>query len=212
MSKSTLAIILIILSSFIIAIALYPIMPESMASHWNAEGVVNGYINKFWGLFLMPLIFLILFCVFIIIPKIDPLKDNIAKFRSSFERFVVLIKLFLFYIYILTIFWNLDFKFDMVTAMIPAFAILFYYIGVMTGKAKRNYFIGIRTPWTLSSDEVWDKTHALGGKLFKAAGVISLAGLFFPKIAFCFVIIPVLLSALISATYSYFVWKKTKTT
>ena len=208
MHKSTIAILLIIATSIVVAITLYPIMPEQIASHWNAEGVVNGYMGKFWGLFLMPLISIILFGLFLLIPKIDPLKENVDKFRSSFDRFIVLIELFLFYVYALTIFWNLDFKFDMTMALIPALAILFYFAGNLIGKAKRNYFIGIRTPWTLASDEVWGKTHALGAKLFKIAGVASLAGLLFPKIAFYFVIIPILAVAIISVVYSYIIWKK----
>ena len=208
MHKSTIAILLIIATSIVVAITLYPIMPDQIASHWNASGEVNGHMGKFWGLFLMPIISIILFALFLAIPKIDPLKENVAKFRSSFDRFIVLIELFLFYVYALTIFWNLDFKFDMTMALIPALVILFYFAGNLIGKAKRNYFIGIRTPWTLASDEVWDKTHKLGGKLFKIAGVASLAGLLFPKIAFYFVIIPILAVAIISVVYSYIIWKK----
>lgn len=208
MRKSTLAILIIIIALFVIAITIYPILPGQLASHWNATGEVNGYMGKFWALFLVPFISIVLFMVFFLIPKIDPLKENIGKFRVSFDRFVVVIELFLFYVYVLTIFWNLSLKFNMTLALLPAMAVLFYYIGVMTEKSKRNYFIGIRTPWTLSSDEVWDKTHALGGKLFKVAGVASLAGLLFPKIAFYFILVPILASAIISIIYSYIIWKK----
>ena len=65
--------------------------------------------------------------------------------------------------------------------IIPAFAVLLFYIGILIKHAKRNWFIGIRTPWTLSSDKVWDKTHALGGKLFQVSAVITLGGIFFDK-------------------------------
>ena len=210
MRKSTMAIILIIALSVIVGVIFYPLLPDQMVSHWNAAGEVNGYMSRFWGVFLMPLISIILLGLFLLIPKIDPLKENIAKFRGDFDRFIVLIELFLFYIYILAISWNLGITFDMKTAILPAFAILFYYVGVMIGKAKRNYFIGIRTPWTLSSDEVWDKTHRLGRKLFKIAAILSLVGLLFPSIALWFVIIPILFAAIYSIIYSYFVWKKTK--
>lgn len=211
MKNSTLAILLIIALSLVIGITLYPIMPATMASHWNAAGEVNGYMGKFWGLFLMPLISIVLLALFLLIPKIDPLKENIAKFRDSFERFIVLIELFFFYAYILTIFSNLGFKLNVVTAIIPALAVLFYFVGDLIGKSKRNYFIGIRTPWTLSNDEVWDKTNELGGKLFKAAAIISLIGLLFPnKIGLLIAIVPILAAAIYTVTYSYFVWRKTK--
>ena len=79
-------------------------------------------------------------------------------------------------------------------------------MGQLITKAKRNYFIGIRTPWTLSSDTVWDKTHQLGGKLFIAAGAISLFGAFFPDAAIFFIMIPVLFVTLFTVLYSYFLY------
>ena len=88
--------------------------------------------------------------------------------------------------------------------MMPALGILFYYCGVLIENAKRNWFIGIRTPWTLSSDSVWEKTHKIGGKLFKIAGIIALFGIFFPNYTFLFVLIPVVSVAIYTAAYSYF--------
>ena len=78
----------------------------------------------------------------------------------------------------------------------------------MTGKAKRNYFIGIRTPWTLNNEEVWDKTHRLGGLLFKISGVITVFGVFLPDYAIVFILVPVLASAVISIVYSYVIHQK----
>jgi uncharacterized membrane protein len=208
MKKSTVIVLAIILISFIIAIYLYPQMPDKIASHWNAKGDADGYMPKFWGLFLMPLISVGLFLLFLLIPKIDPLKKNIEKFRKYFDNFIVLIFIFLFYIYLLTIFWNLDFRFNMTVMMIPALAVLFYYVGILTENAKRNWFIGIRTPWTLSNNIVWDKTHKLGGKLFKIAGIIALFGVLFHKYALLFVLVPVILVALYTIVYSYFEYQK----
>jgi len=199
-----------ILLSFLIAIYFYPQMPEKIASHWNSQGQVNGYMSKFWGLFLMPFISIALFLLFIIIPKIDPLKKNIEKFRKYFDLLIIFIFIFLFYIYTLTILWNLGITFNMTLAMVPALGILFYFVGIVTEKAKRNWFIGIRTPWTLSSDIVWNKTHKIGGKLFKIAALIAFSGLFFPKYAILLVIVPVILVALYTIVYSYFEYKKQK--
>lgn len=211
MKKSVMVILLIIVLSFAIGIVLYPVMPAQMASHWNAAGEVNGHMSKFWGLFLMPLISIIILGFFLLIPKIDPLKENIAKFRGSFDRFVVLIELFFFYAYILTIFWNLGIKLNIATAIIPALAVLLYFVGDLVGKSKRNFFIGIRTPWTLANDEVWDKTNKLGGRLFKVAAILSLAGLIFPNKVGLFVVIGLILAtALYTVIYSYIIWKKTK--
>jgi len=187
-------------------------MPIDMASHWNAQGQVDGYVSKFWGLFLLPIISLGLFFLFILIPKIDPLKANIEKFRKYFDGFVVLIILFLFYLYLLTIFWNFGVQFSMNQVLPPAFGILFFYCGILIEKAKRNWFIGIRTPWTLSNEKVWDKTHFIGGRLFKAAGLVALLGVFFQNHAILFVIVPVILVSLFTIVYSYFEYQKEKAT
>ena len=208
MKKSYLVIIVLILISFGLGIYLYPQMPDEMASHWNIKGEADGYMSKFWGLFLMPIILLGLFLLFILIPKIDPLKANIAKFRKYFDGFIVFIIVFLFYIYLLSIAWNLGKRFDMSQMMVPALGILFYYCGILVENAKRNWFIGIRTPWTLSSEKVWEKTHKIGGKLFKVTGLIILLGIFFPNYAFYFILVPVLLAAFYTITYSYFEYQK----
>jgi len=208
--KTDIIIVSLILLYFGIGIYLYPQMPEKMVSHWNAKGEVDGYLSKFWGLFLIPLLSIGILLLYLIVPKIDPLKKNIEKFRRYFDGFIILLLLFLFYLYILTIFWNLGLKFDIGQAIMPALSILFYYCGILLEKAKRNWFIGIRTPWTLSSDEVWDKTHKLGSKLFKIASLFVLLGLFFKKYVFWLVLAPIFTTVVYVITYSYFEYQKVK--
>jgi len=210
MKKTNIFIFIVILASFIIGAYFYPKFPMRAASHWNAQGKVDGYLSKFWGLFLLPIILLAMWLLFLIIPKIDPLKENIAKFRKYFDTFIVIIILFLFYIYILTIFWTTGTRFNMKQAILPAIGILFYFGGVLISHAKRNWFIGIRTPWTLSSDNVWEKTHRLGAKLFKIAGVIAFLGLFFPRPAFLLAVAPIIFFIIYLFIYSYLEYKKEK--
>ena len=183
-------------------------MPELIASHWNGQGQVDSYMSKFWGLFLMPLISFGLLLLLLFVPKLDPLKANIKKFRKYYDFFILILILFLFYLYLLTVLWNLGIKFDMNLVFPPAFGTLFFYIGILTEKAKRNWFIGIRTPWTLSSDKVWEKTHKIGGKMFKTAGLLAIFGIFFNDYALYFSIIPVIFVAVYTVFYSYFEYKK----
>ena len=210
MKKTEMLMLALIALSFAVAIYSYPQMPEQVASHWNAAGDVDGYMGRFWGVFLMPIIAAIMFPLYLVIPKIDPLRKNIEKFRSHYEWFILMVIAFLFYIYLLTTGWNFGMRFDMTRALIPAFAALFYYCGVVIEKAKRNWFIGIRTPWTLSSDVVWEKTHKLGGKLFKIAGVVSLLGLLSKDYAIWIMVAPVLAFSLYMVLYSYLEWRKVK--
>ncbi len=208
MRKTTLIIIAILLLSFAIGIYVYPKMPQMMASHWDGAGSVNGYMGRFWGVFLMPILSVFMFLLFMLIPKIDPMKKNVEKFRKHFDWFIVILLLFMLYIYILTLLWNFYYRFNMLQMLVPAFAILFYYMGVLVSHAKRNWFIGIRTPWTMSSSRVWDKTHSLGGKLFKIAAVIALFGIIFQKYAIWLVIVPVFVVAIWTMVYSYFEFRK----
>ena len=193
----------LILASFLLGAYLQPIMPERIASHWDASGSVNGYLPKLWGLFLMPVISTVLFLAYLVIPRIDPLKENIAKFRAYYDLFILLLFGFLFYLYLLTIFWNLGYRFNIIQLMAPAIGLVIFYAGVLTENAKQNWFIGVRTPWTLSSVRVWNRTNRLAGKLFKAAGVLAMLGAAFPEHAILFIIVPVILAGVYPLIYSY---------
>lgn len=201
-------IVLVVVASFVLGYVIYPLLPQLMASHWNMQGQIDGYMPRFWGVFLMPLISLAMLGLFYFLPKIDPLKKNVAGFRTYFDSFILVIILFLFYIYFLTLEWNLGNRFNLIKLMAPAMAVLFYYAGVLIAHAKRNWFIGIRTPWTLSSDKVWDRTHFVGGKLFKICAVFCALGFFIPKIAIWLILVPVLLSTVYLFLYSYQEFKK----
>lgn len=210
MRKINIIILSIIALSFIAGICLYPRMPDMMVSHWGAGGEANGYMPKFFGLFLMPIVALACFILFLAIPGIDPMKKNIAKFRNYYDNFILLFEVFLFYIFLLTLCWNLGYKFSMNLMIIPAIGIIIYYAGVLIENARQNWFIGIRTPWTLSSKEVWKKTHRLGSRMFKASGIIALIGISFQENAIWFALVPVLFSAVYLLFYSYFEYRKRK--
>jgi uncharacterized membrane protein len=198
----------IILLAFAVGIYFYPTLPAIMASHWNISGEVNGSMTKFWGTFSLPTLSLALFLVFLLIPKIDPLKENYEKFGRYFDGFILVLELFLFYLYILTIVWNLGYRFDMTGTLTPALGILFYYIGILLEQAKPNWFIGIRNPWTLSSEEVWNKTNKLGGGLYKAAGVIAILGILAGGFSIFFVLIPIVAVSIYLTIYSYLEFNK----
>jgi len=200
----------IIVASFALGIYFYPQLPETVASHWDSAGQVNGYLNRFWGAFLMPIIILAMFLLFLIIPKIDPLSENIKKFRRYFDWLIVLIMVFMVYVYLLSVLWNLGKEFNLSQFLIPAFGLLFFYMGVLVENAQRNWSIGIRTPWTLSSDEIWNKTHQIGGKLFKISGIITLLGIVFPLWAMWLVLVPIIASSTFLFAYSYLQYKKWK--
>jgi uncharacterized membrane protein len=209
-TKTTTIITLVLIGLAALAGALlWDQLPEQMASHWDANDQVNGYISKFWGVFLMPLITLGMLVLFLVLPGIDPLKANIAQFRESFNLFILVIVAFMLYVHGLTLAWSLGYQdFKMSAAMLPFMGVLFIAVGWMLKKAKRNFFIGIRTPWTLSSDMVWDKTHRLGSSLFMASGALAIVGGFFGGItAFWLMFVPLIGSSLFLVVYSYVLYR-----
>jgi uncharacterized membrane protein len=185
-------------------------LPDPMASHWNVNDQVDGYMPRFWGVFLLPLIALGMFVLFLVIPSIDPLKANIAQFREAFNLFIVLMVAFMIYIHGLTLAWNVGYTgFKMSGAMLPALGLLFIFIGFMLRQAKRNFFIGIRTPWTLSSDRVWEATHRLGAVLFMISGALAFLGSFFGgTIAFWMMFAPIIGSTIFLLIYSYVLYQR----
>jgi uncharacterized membrane protein len=201
---------LIVIASYVLAIYFYPLMPETMASHWGLNGQVNGYISRFWGVMLLPIVSTVLFVLFMILPKIDPKKQNIEKFRKYFDMFSVMIFLFLTYIYALTLMWNMGYTFSMNVMIAPPFAVLFYFVGVLLKHAEMNWTIGIRTPWTLESPAVWKQTHKVGSILFKICGLISLIGVLLPAHTFWFILVPIITVSLFIVVYSYVLFRNEK--
>jgi uncharacterized membrane protein len=199
-----------ITAAMLAGLLLWSRLPDMMASHWNVNDQVDGYMSKFWGVFLLPLITLALFLLFLVIPSIDPLKANIAQFREAFNLFIVLIVGFMLYIDGLTLAWNLGYtSFRMSGAMLPAIGLLFVFIGFMLRRAKRNFFIGIRTPWTLSSDTVWNETHRIGAVLFIISGALAFLGGFFGGMtAFWMMFAPIIGSTLFLLVYSYVLYQR----
>ena len=212
LSKDWKIILGILVLGFAAAIIAYPFMPDMVASHWGLSGEVNGYLPRFWGLFLVPLLSAGLALLFLAIPRIDPLKANIAKFRETYDRFVIVVLLFLFYVSLLGIAWNTGIRFGIAQVLSPALGVLYYACGVLIGRARRNWFVGIRTPWTLSSERVWDRTHAIGGRLFRVAGFLALLGAILPGLVWILVIGPVLLISVYLVVYSYLEYQKEEVT
>lgn len=210
-TRTTLIVVLLmIVGATLAGVLLWNRLPDPMASHWNVNDQVDGYTPKFWGVFMLPLMTLGMLVLFLLIPNIDPLKANIAQFREAFNLFITLIVAFMLYIYILSLRWNMGYTdFGMSRAMLPAMGVLFFFIGYLFRQAKRNFFIGIRTPWTLSSDRVWDETHRLGSILFMISGVFAILGSFFGgTMAFWLFFIPVMGSTLITLVYSYVIYQR----
>jgi len=183
-------------------------MPERVAVHWGLSGEADGFGSRFEGLFMIPIVSAVLLPVLLALPRLDP-SGGIDGFRGGFDWFVFGMSAFMSYIFGLTLLWNLGWRFDFLRVFAPALGGMYYGLGVLMSRTRLNWFVGIRTPWTLSSEEVWDRTHEHGGRLFKVCGVLALGGVLAGGLqARLLTVAPVMAAAMYLYYYSYSEYQK----
>ena len=185
-------------------------LPDVGATHWNAQGEADGYSSKRFIILFLPIMGLGTSLLILFLPNVDPKKSNIDQFRSDYNLFVLIFLGFLGVVHILSLAWNLGYPINMIKGMVPILAILCYFIGNLLVKARQNWFIGIRTPWTLSSETVWNKTHQRAGVLYKISAGITLLGLLTrePTLTFIILFFPLLLVSFYAMIFSYFEYRR----
>ncbi len=208
-TKTSLIISFVLIAvAAIVGLVLWNQLPDPMPSHWNAAGEVDGYMSKFWGVWMMPLMTLGITLLLAAVPAIDPLKANIEKFRGLYNAFIIGFVAYMLYVYGLTLAAALGYQFNMTYMLLPVIGLLFIGISFLIEKAKRNFFIGIRTPWTLVSDSVWEKTHKLGAQTFRIGGALVIVSAFLGESGLWLLMVALLFAALIPVVYSYIAWRQ----
>lgn len=187
----------------------YAHFPERVPTHWNFRGQIDAYSNKAFAAFFFPLLIFGMYLLFLAIPYIDPKKDHYIQFSKVYHIFkgaiIVLLSLIYFYAGLAGLGYNLPINY----VVPPAIGLLFIVLGNYMAKIKSNWFFGIRTPWTISSEEVWQKTHRLGGKLFILAGLFLIFGsLLSAEVFWIGFLIFVIVASLVPIVYSYLLYRK----
>jgi len=209
--KTEIIPLLIILISIGLGFYFYSVFPDTVPVHWGVNGQVDRWGSKFEGAWLMPLIGAGMYILFIIIPMIDPKKEKYQQFFNVYLMFRNLIILMMLSIYIIASLNTLGFNIRVEVWIPMVIGFFFIIIGNYMGKIKANWFMGIRTPWTLSNDEIWNKTHRLGGKLFIIFGLLLMITPLLPYNSFIYtLIVPVIVVSLAPIVYSYLIYRKIK--
>ncbi|ELZ24299.1 hypothetical protein C475_13657 [Halosimplex carlsbadense 2-9-1] len=194
--------------SALVSVLAAPSLPDTIVTNWNAAGEPNGTMSKTVALALIPGLSAVLVALFAVLPRLDPLGENVADFRAYYDWFVVLFAAFMTLVHGGVVAFNLGYEFDFTLLVLAGVAGLFYYVGVLLTHAEQNWFVGIRTPWTLSDQRVWDRTNRLGGRLFKLTALVSLAGLLAGDYAVYFLLVPALATAAVTVVYSYYLYER----
>jgi len=203
MRRAVVASVALVLLQFAVGFYLYPQMPERVAIHWGLSGEADGYGSRFMGLFLIPIFSVLLLPFMLALPRLDPSR-GIERFRGGYDWFVFGFLGYMAYVYGLSLAWNLGWRFSFMRMLAPAMGALFVGIGVLMRGAKLNWFMGIRTPWTLSSEEVWDRTHERGSRLFMVSGAFAALGALADGwLALALILVPVMFTGIYLIYYSY---------
>ncbi len=198
----------ILLAVVACSLAAYSRLPEQMPIHWNARGEVDGYGSRFWGAFGLPLVVLAIWGLLRAIPYIDPRRANIEKFRDTYENLIIAAVSVPALIHLAMLGSALGLPIAMGRVVPLVVGLLLIFLGNLLPRFRSNWFIGIRTPWTLSSDAVWARTHRFGGYCMVIVGaLLMIAGVAKSDIWAQVAVIGGAGMALAVVLYSYLTWR-----
>ncbi len=193
----------------VVSIWAYPQLPPTIATHWNVGGTADGFSSRATAVLIMPLVIIGLTGLFNVLPKLDPRRANYAKFIDTYWLIANAVILFILIGHGMIIATGLGYPVKVDRFMPIGIGLLFVVLGNYLTRVEPNWFIGIRTPWTLSSDTVWRKTHRTGGWLMVVGGFVLAASVFLPQGAFLpLLIAAILIVAVIPVVQSYILWTR----
>ena len=153
--------------------AAYPSLPDRIPTHWNAAGDIDGWSGR-TAVFYLPAGMFVLLGVLCAVPWLSPRHFEVDTFRGTYAFIVVLVLLLMGCIHVLTLLPPLGWQFSMNKAIMSVMMLFFMLLGNVLGKVQRNFFVGVRTPWTLASERVWTETHRLAARVFVGIGLVGL--------------------------------------
>ena len=187
----------------------WPRLPEVVTTHWNFKGEPDGTSSRLVAAGLLPLFLVVLPLIFRVLPKIDPKGENYAKFSDAYWLIANCIVLFLAGVHVVVLLNAMGTPVDIHLVIGLGVGLLFMVMGNYLGKVQPNWFMGVRTPWTLASEHVWRKTNRTAGWLFVLAGLLIAVTSFVPSIPTVAVMgVAIALAALIPVVQSYVLWKR----
>jgi uncharacterized membrane protein len=190
---------------------LYPSLPQQIPTHCNIKGEIDGYGDKNWALFLLPGMMVPLTLLFYFLPALSPKHFEVDSFRSTYLYIMVLITAMFTYIHGLTLYavWRNtqhEGAFDLTRPLIGGMFLFFALLGNVMGKIRKNFYIGVRVPWTLASDRVWNDTHRLAAWVMVASGLVGFV-LTISGLSLILALVVCIGSMLIPMVYSFFHYK-----
>jgi len=202
--KIELAGLMLVLAGFAVTALVYNQLPEIFPVHWSIHGEANGFASKPWGPFIVPLTGAAIFILFLLLPRISPDGFRMESFLTAYRTIQISVQLFLFVLLLASLLAGIGFAVPIGRVVTTSGGVLLIVLGNLMGKVRKNFHVGIRTPWTLANDEVWSRTHRVGGWLFVLAGLVfAITGLIGRGVLFG--VAALVAAAVVPVIYSYVV-------
>ncbi|MBS2032526.1 MAG: SdpI family protein [Deltaproteobacteria bacterium] len=192
---------------FVVSAFYWPHLPEPMVTHWDAHGTPNGYGSRIVGALVMPAMIVSFGLIFALLARISPQGYGLRQFEDSVAVITIALQVFLLIVHVVTLRAARTGTPLQAGWFLAGMGALFAVMGNRFGKVRRNFFIGIRTPWTLADEEVWLRTHRLAGKLFVLAGLFTMVLALVPN-AMLAMIPALLVAGLVPVVYSFVVYRQ----
>jgi uncharacterized membrane protein len=201
-------LLIIIVAMFAAGAWAYPQLPARVPSHWNIRGEIDGYSGPLWGAFGLPGMSLAIYLGMVFMPLVDPRRENYARFGGAYRFIRWLIIGFFALLHGIILAAGLGYAPNTGALVQASVALMFILLGNVMGQVKQNWFVGIKTPWTLADDEVWRKTHRVSAWVWTAAGTLGLVTVFLPApLNFTLFMGLILGAAFFSIVYSYVLYR-----
>jgi len=199
----------LIAAAWVMSLAVFERLPDRIPTHWGMSGQVDGWSSRTFGAFGLPALMLMIWGLCYWLPAIDPRRDNYAKFRGTYDMVVAVILGCMLIVHATILAVSLGRNVPSPVVISLTVGAMLVLVGNLLPRARPNWFFGIRTPWTLSSDRVWDRTHRLGGRMMVVAGlIIAISGFAPPPWPGILIAVAAVGGAVVPIVYSYVVWRE----
>lgn len=207
MKRYLLICALITIGTLIAGWLVSPHLPVRVPAHWDLHGNVNGYSTRATAVLMMPAIMAGLTLLFAALPALSPRHFEIGPFLSTYLYIMVVIIATMAYFQAVILWAAFSSTLPITRAISGGICVLWILMANVMGKVKRNFFVGVRTPWTLASERVWNATHRFAAHLWVWCGFLGLLLAFFSPLPWA-VFVLIVTSALVPVVYSFAFYKK----
>jgi len=188
-------------------------LPERVPVHWNLQGEVDRYGGRLEGALILPVVMLAIWGMMRVLPKADPKRANYARMQATYELVITLTLAGMLAMHLAVVAVSLGYEVPIGRVIPFVVGMMLIAIGNVLPRAKPNWWFGVRTPWTLSSERVWVRTHRVAGYSLALAGLtLVIAGFVTATWARILMVAGAVIGGVVPVVYSYFAWRKESST